>query len=196
MLRRTEFLYVVIIAAALACGAASAGGPPPVEKPQTVDNPAYQSWAQFEAGSYATFTSTTTEDDLVSTSTKITYTLKKVTPDKVVVEIKTVTVSDEGETELPAETLEYPAQIAKPQEAAGTATVTEGTEAITVNGEKIATKWVRTEATQDEITVTTTVWTSGSVPGGTVKSVTETGGDMPTTTELVLTDYKAVTASE
>jgi uncharacterized Zn-binding protein involved in type VI secretion len=193
MLRRIEFLYVVVIAAALVCGAASAGGPPLVEKPQMVDNPAYQSWAKFKAGSFATLTSTTTQDELVSTNTKITYTLKEVTAEKVVVEVKTVTVTDEEETELPAETVEYPAKIAKPQEVPGTKTVAEGTKAITVNGKEIATKCVKTETTQDGVTVTTTVWTSESVPGGMVKSVTETGGDMPTTTELVLTDYKAVT---
>jgi hypothetical protein len=85
----------------------------------------------------------------------------------------------------------YPAQIEKPAETPKP--VEEGEETIEVGDQEIATTWTKTVATEGTTTVTTTVWTSDAVPGGTVKSVIERKDAKATTTETkTVVDYKVV----
>lgn len=191
MLRNILIVCVILCGLALISTIALAGDPTAVSTAVgavVVDNPAYQSWAEFQPGSSATYTCTTKTGE-TTTETTVTYTLKEVTEEKVVLALDTVTVSDEGEA-VKAETIECPAKIEKTETPKPTE---EGKETIKVGDEEIATTWTKTATDAG----TTTVWTSETVPGGTVKSVAETTVEEVTTTvTMVLTGYNAATPEE
>ncbi|MBN1916362.1 MAG: hypothetical protein JW889_00520 [Verrucomicrobia bacterium] len=157
---------------------------------EMVDNPVYQSWAGFEPGSSATYTCTTTAGDVIAEVT-LTYTLEEATEDKVVLTLETVTASDEGEEETVTQTIECPASIEKPAEAPEA--VAQGKETIQVGDEELIVSCTKT--TSDE--ATTTVWTCSTVPGGTVKSITESTVEGETTTvAMALTSYSVTGPAE
>jgi hypothetical protein len=190
MFRQIVLTSIVLTALAL-LPTAVLGGDENAAAPTLVDNPVYQAWAQFQPGSSATYTCTTSTDEAVTEST-LTYTLKEVTKDKVVLELKTVTASDEGDKQETIQTIACPAKIEKPAE---TPEPTEkGKDSVQVGDEEIDTTWSTTETTDGETTTSTTVWTSSTVPGGTIKSVTESENDTFTMTKMVLTEYKVVEA--
>jgi len=190
MLRNILMGCVILCAVALVSTIAAAAGTTgtTTTTPTLVDNPVYQSWAEFQPGSSATYTCTTKTGE-TTTETTMTCTLKEVTEDKVVLTLDTVTVSEKGDVVKP-ETIECPAKIEKTETPKPTA---EGKETIKVGDEEIATKWAKTKTAEG----TTTVWTSETVPGGTVKSVAETTVEEVTTTvTMVLTGYNAATPEE
>ena len=191
MLRPIMFVIVIMFAFALVAAVAEK----PAVAPEMVDNPAYQSWAKFAPGTSVRYTTTylpksTTEGSAAESST--TYTLKAVTEEKVELTVSTVVtlVSGKSITRTPG-ALEYPAKIEKPAETPKP--TDEGEETITVADQDIDTTWTKTVTTDGTTTVTTTVWTSDSIPGGAVKSVIERKTDKTTTTETkILVEYKVV----
>ena len=161
---------------------------------EQIDNPIYQNWAQFKPGSFATLKSATKMGDM-SVESKITQTLKQVTDEKVIIEMEMVTLAAGQEMKMPARAMEHLAKIEKveeePAEAVEPVKLDEGAEELTVNDMKIKTKWVKTEFTQDDTTIVSTVWTSDDIPGQAVKMVSETKGPMTSTSETILVDFKA-----
>jgi hypothetical protein len=170
-------------------------GEEPALAPVMVDNPAYQSWANFAPGTFVRYSTTydpaPTAEGATAESTT-TYTLKAVTEDKVEIAVSTVATLASGESVARTpRSVEYPAQIEEPAETPKP--VETGEETIDVGDREIATTWTKTVATEGTTTVTTTVWTSDAVPGGTVKSVVERKDAKATTTETtIVIDYKVV----
>ena len=190
----------IIMLCAILCGltllsAIASEGKETSPAPVLVDNPAYQSWAKFGPGTYVRFTTTylpkpTTEGFAVESST--TCTLKTVTEDKVkIAESTIVTLASGKSVARTPRGFECPAKIRKPAEAPKP--VEEGEETIKVGDEQIATTWTKTVTVNAGTTVTTTIWTSDSIPGGTVKSVIEQKSEKATTTETkILVAYEVV----
>ncbi len=163
------------------------------EKPKKVDNPTYKHWAQFKPGAYATMKATTTAMGIKSEMT-MTTTLKKVTAEKVVIEITAVTKSMGQEMKLPPQAQDIPAKIeeVKAKELQNPkGKVKEGTETLTVCGKKIETKWVEIKATEKELTIISKIWTSDEVPGQVVKMSSKTEGQIKSTTDSQVSKFDA-----
>jgi hypothetical protein len=194
VLRNIMMLCAILCGLAMPSAVASEGEDTP-PAPEMVGNPAYQSWAEFAPGTFVRYSTTyepvpTAEGFSVESTT--TYTLKAVTEDKVEIAVSTIATLASGKsvTRTPS-SVEYPAQIEKPAETPKP--VEEGEETIEVGDQEIATAWTKTVATEGTTTVTTTVWTSDAVPGGTVKCVIERKDAKATTTETkTVVDYKVV----
>jgi len=165
---------------------------------EEIDNPAYKSWSQFKPGSFVTYKATI-KMGAATTETKVTQTLKTVTPEKVVIEVSTVMTVAGEEVEQAGQPMEHLARIEKPKEGGAEAKkpkqIGEGRKEFNVNNRIIKTNWVKTEFTQAGNTATSTTWTSDRIPGGVVKTATAIKGPaaqgMPMTTELTLVDFKA-----
>jgi len=146
----------------------------------TVDNPAYKSWAAFKVGT-AIKTQTTTvmtmgEKDM-TTKTTTTTTLKELTADKAVVEM--VSETDMNGTKIPGTPMkvDIAAKMAKDaaSQPAGTKVTKkgEGDEEVAVGDKKYKCHWVENQTTSDQMDGTSKVWTCPDVPGGTVKMTNE-----------------------
>jgi len=175
---RTALLLLV---GALVCTSASAA--------EMIDNPAYEAWAQYEPGSFVSHKGVTqTQGMNIVAST--TNTLKEVTAEKVVIEIKT-SVSMGGQQMPPStQNMDIPAKVEEPDETAKPKEIEKGTEELEVKGKKIKTEWVKVEMTQQGVTMTATTWSSDEVPGKLVKMVSETTTPMVSKTEMTVEDYK------
>ncbi|MFB3893480.1 MAG: hypothetical protein ACE15C_15815 [Phycisphaerae bacterium] len=173
--RRTAVLMVVILAMAAA----------PALAADMIDNPAYKNWAQFKVGASA---KTVQEMAMAgqTTRTEMTSTLKELTPEKAVIEMKTV-AEVAGQKIENTQKIEHAAKIEKAAEPTTKPQMKEGTEEIEVAGKKIKCKWVETTAEQAGTKTTSKVWTSDEIPGLMAKMETKTEGpvSMTTTTKLV-----------
>jgi hypothetical protein len=170
-------------------------GEEPALAPVMVDNPAYESWAAFAPGTFVKYSTTydpAPEGEGAAVESTTTYTLKEVTEDKVEIAVSTVVTLASGESVARTpRSIEYPAQIEEPAETPKPVETGEAT--LDVGDREIDTTWTRTVTTEGTTTVTTTVWTSDAVPGGTVKSVVERKDKDTTTTEtMTVIDYKVV----
>lgn len=163
----------------------------------------YENWSQFKPGSFVTY-KVKTETAGVSTETEMTHTLKEVTPQKIVLDTKTVTVVMGNKIESPPVTIELPKDGAMPADVSGgveiniTDAIGSGTKVeekkdkIKLKGKEIEATLVKVEVEDVTGKTTVTLWYSDEIPGGTIKSITEVGGVVATKVEMVATDYKAV----
>jgi hypothetical protein len=159
---------------------------------EMVDNPMYQHWAKFKVGSFSTLKSTMSTGG----ETEMTQTLKELTPQKAVVEMKNVMVMAGKKTEIPPQLITHPAKIEKGKASdthmpAGSAKVASGEETITVKSKGITCKWVKSEISQNSMKTTTTAWINDDIPGTLVKSDSKTEGTVKMSTLQVLIDFKA-----
>ncbi|MFT3788549.1 MAG: hypothetical protein QM770_20650 [Tepidisphaeraceae bacterium] len=159
-------------------------------------NPMYDSWAKHKPGTSVTLKSATEASGMKTDSEQV-YTLKEVTPEKVVIELKSSMIVMGNKTDTPAVTMEIPsggeaAPAANATVAAGGATVKTSEETVSVAGKEY--KATVTETTMDAngMKSSTKTWTSNDVPNLTLKSVVKTEGAMAssTTTELSAIDLK------
>ena len=170
------------------------------------DNSMYQDWSQFKPGSFVVYKAST-ETMGMTNETEMTYTLKEVTSEKVVLELETVTVSAGVKVESPAETVEIPAKgewdempgdvigdmgVDVYDVVANGTRVSESTEKITIKETEIEVQQIKVETDEAGNKVTATVWYSDEVPGKMVKSLTEVEGAVPVKSEMVVIDYKAI----
>ena len=185
---------IVLFVLVLAGGPAWAG-----KAEEKIDNPLYKHWAQFKPGSYATL-KMTTESMGTTSETLLTQTLKEVTAEKVVVEIKTAVTGGGQKIEQPPTLQDIPAKITKIDVAEQEAKdkieerkqeLKEGEEEVDAGGKKLKAKWTQTEAKYGEIVIKTKVWTSEEVPGQTVKAITSTEGEFASKSTTELVDFKA-----
>jgi hypothetical protein len=157
---------------------------------ETVENPAYKMWSVWKEGAYATMQGENRFGEVVTVITT-TQTLKKVSADKIIIEVTTATVANGQTNKAEPTTLEILAREPKlPPEVqeqlkAFTAKVkqTKGKETLTINGKKLDCEWVRSEGEGND----SKVWTSNQVPGETVKTESAVG---PLKSNMQLIDWK------
>lgn len=168
---------------------------------ETHENPMYKHWAQFKPGTFVVLEQINETADEKSVTTT-TYTLKEVTAQKAVVEMKQVFQAGDERIENEPQIEEHPATYtvekteAKPEhqqqgELPGYKTE-KGEEKLEVAGQKVATEWLRTEFKQGPMVMVSKTWTSDKFPGQVVKTVMETTGEYPTktTTRVVKFEIK------
>jgi hypothetical protein len=157
-----------------------------------IDNPQYQVWSAWREGATLTLKTEVVADGKVQTTVTQTQTLKKVSPDKVVVEVSSATEAggetfktDPVSTDIPAKIPTFDAPKGTPKEIPKDAAKdapnykrTEGKETLTVKDKKLNCEWTRIEA---EGGVVSTMWVCDDVPGRLVKSVSTYPGGSSTT---------------
>ena len=155
-----------------------------------VDNPAYKLWASFKASAMVKTEMNTTAGEM-KTQIEQTQTLKEVTPEKAVVEVKMAMIMAGNKTEMPVNSMEIPAKIEKGKIAAKPdVEVKEGTEEIEVAGKKMQCKWTETRMKQGEMTITSKVWTAPQIPGSMAKMETKTEGQVKSETTMKVVEFK------
>jgi hypothetical protein len=159
----------------------------------TTDNPTYQSWSKFKAGTLVKYS---TEVNAMgnATSTETTKTLKDINPDKATVEVKTSMVVGGNKMDLPVSTEEVPAKIKK-VEVASTQTadapkVDTSTEDVKVGDKTYSCKKLVSNSEANGMKTKATTWTCDDVPGEVVKMEAETSGSMTASTKMTLTDFQ------
>ncbi len=167
---------------------------PPAPPREQVVNPQYQSWSAHPIGATITHRSITETAGTASvTTTTTTYKLLERTEDLVVIEMQANTKRHDGaEIATPTEKFRHPKLITlapgvskedfgKPAKSAQ-----HGEETLTIGGKAYKTRWHTGKDRSEGGEVTVKVWSCEDVPGGLVKSITETPGvGKKTTIELV-----------
>ncbi len=184
-----KLLIRIVVVTGMLCAMAAA----PLQAEQ-VDNPLYKNWAQFKPGSYAVMEMVTTAAGNKTEVTQ-TQTLKECTPEKAVIEVKTVMMMAGQKFEQPPTEMEIAAKVPKGESQEGEENpdteVKEGAEEIEVAGKKIKAKWTETKTKQGDTVTTVKVWTSDEIPGHQVKLMTSTSGPNKVTAESELIEFKA-----
>jgi hypothetical protein len=188
-MRRAQLWLAGLVVLGLAGAAPAQGGA----------NPAYTMWAAWREGASVTLKTESVVDGKVEVVAKHTQTLKKVTAEKVVIEMTFSTEAGGMTFQAPPQSMEIPAKMPNPNEifkdlpkaapqgtpqAVPKSKETKGREALTVNGKKLNCEWTQIE---DEDGSVTKVWASDDMPGQTVKVVAKRQGS--TDTGLVV-DWK------
>ena len=167
---------------------------------EMVDNPQYKHWAAFKPGAMTKHQMTNTSnvsDKEMTTKMTTTMTLKELTPEKAVIEVAAETVVNGQEMAMPARTQEIPAKVA--QSAAGLpaappgVTVTkkgEGDEEIAVGDKKYKAHWIEYQMSSDQFEATSKAWTAAEVPGGLLKSVTDSTKPIKSKSTMELVEFK------
>jgi hypothetical protein len=154
-----------------------------------IDNPAYQSWAKFKAGTWVEYQ---TDSEAAGSKNAIvtTQTLKELTPEKATIVIQSSMVVAGKKMDMPAQTQELTAKIKRPPAApaaTGDAPKTDqGTEDIKVDDKTFSCKWTQVTTEQNGMKTTSKTWTSDDVPGSVVKIESESSGSMTSTTKMAL----------
>jgi hypothetical protein len=174
----------------------------------------YAYWIQFKPGSFVSFKLKSQIGEVAKETLKI-FTLKKISPKDVVIEIKE-TVPEEAVTDEVGGkhgwiVLEFRFQANEDpyddddlfrgelgvnlykviNDIEGTRT-DEGIEEIEVNGVKLKAKRIRVQFDEFETETTIYVWFSDEIPGKVVKYTREIKGSISVKEEVVATDFKAI----
>jgi hypothetical protein len=167
-----------------------------------VDNPDYMHWTQFKVGSF----SQTRATNVIAGEkgeTIVTVTLKELTPEKAIVEVKTVDAAAGRKAAETTRQVGFPAKIEKaklrvePKEKGKlpdgreVLDIKQGAEELEVAGQKIKTNWTETKIKHESLIITEKTWTSDDIPDRTVKTVSTTEGEMDSKSEVVLEKFKA-----
>jgi hypothetical protein len=166
---------------------------------ETIDNPEFASWSKFKTGTSITIKIASEFGGMVSESVQMVK-LIEATADKLVLETAiTMTVAG-TKIEVPPMKRDVPKKVtitdevkkarADAEKAQAEAKSEDGTETLTVSGDKFKCKWHRTKITIMGNETDTKIWTSEEVPGGTVKMESTTGGAMSVKTKFEVTDFK------
>ena len=154
-------------------------------------NPMYDSWAAHKPGTSVTMAGT---NDVAGNKSEMgqVYTLKSVTPEKVVIEIVSSMMMMGTKTDMPPTTMEIPAAApaappATPNAPAPAADTKTTDEKVTVAGKEYKATCTVTKADANGMKMTSTVWTSPEIPGMTLKMVSEGEGQMKMSTKMEVT---------
>lgn len=137
-------------------------------------------WAKFKVGSWVKMKTTSTTvvaDTKQENVTEMKQTLKELTETEAVIETEMIVAGNPitSTYKIPlkgeAKTSETPKDAPK---------VETGEEEISVAGQKMKTKWMKTVTEANGMKTTSQVWTCADVPGATVKMVTHTEGAITT----------------
>ena len=171
--------FVTAVAAVVCCAAAAQAA-----------NLTYDSWAKHKPGTMVVMAGTT-EAGAMKSEMEQTFTLKEVTAEKVVLEMKNSMMVMGNKTEMPAQTMEIPAGApaaaaapATPPAMPGGAAAKTSEETVTVAGTEY--KATCTESTIDQggNKTVSKVWTSADVPGNVLKMESMTSGAMKASTKM------------
>lgn len=158
-------LYAALFAMVLVAGVARA---------ETIDNPEYQNWSKFKAGTWVTYKQTTDVAGNKSVS-ETTIKLSEVTGEKCVLETSVKMEVAGQKIEQPAMKRDVPAKVEKvnpvPQgEVKDPPKPKEGTDTVTVSGNELKCKTVEVEYEAQGQKGTSKSWVSDDVPGMMVKN--------------------------
>ncbi|MBI5724990.1 MAG: hypothetical protein HZA50_13600 [Planctomycetes bacterium] len=135
---------------------------------QKVENPQYRMWSSFKPGSSVRWVSTDSQGKTAFAG-EATMTLKKVTAESVIVEMRMSMTLAGGTTTAPSQEIEIAARVG-PELAPKMETL--GQEEIQVGEKKMSCKKVQVRKTTADGTITITSWLSDELPGGLAKSLT------------------------
>jgi len=163
-----------------------------VARAEMIDNPTYKAWAAQKVG---TSVKMRMLSEAAGNKTKMetTTTLTELTPDKAVVEAKTTMEVSGQKMDLPAQKQEIPAKI----DNAGKGTtgpkpdVKESEETVDVGGKSYKCKVTESTSEAGGNKTTAKVWMCPEVPGGMVKMVSNTDGQIKSTTTMELVEVAA-----
>lgn len=147
---------------------------------ETVDNPAYKSWAAFKPGTMvkSEMNNTMTVNGAeMATKVTLTSTLKEVTPEKVVVEVASEASVGERKMPVQVQKAEIMAKVAPTQtQPANAEKVGEGDEQIELLGKKYSAHWMTYVMKVGDAKTTSKMWTVKEIPGGMAKMESKTEG--------------------
>jgi hypothetical protein len=154
---------------------------------ETEANPEYAAWSKQKPGAWVKWTVETT--GAMKLTSELTLKLRELTPEKAVLEEKTVLASG-GEPH--AGTRVVPAKIRKGATAEGekVAVQKEGEEPLTIRGKEMKCKWVELRLTERQGR-TIKIWRSDEVVGGVAKTVTQHDEAPKLTLTMTAVDWKA-----
>ena len=156
-------------------------------KADKIANPQYDAWSKFKVGAFSKVDVDTTAAGTTSKSTTTTK-LTALSADKLTLEVTTSMTAMGQKMDMPPQTIEVPAQIEKPADAAA-AEPKKGDETIKAAGKDIKTSWTETRSEQGGTTVLAKSWTSPEIPGGVVKMTSSSTGAMASTMTMVLVEF-------
>lgn len=158
---------------------------------EQVDNPQYQGWSKFKAGTTVTYVQTI-EAMGQKQEMKITMTLLSISPEKATVETKAA-MSAAGAPQPPAQKIDIAAKVNKSEaQDVGQpapnikAETKQGEEKVEAAGKSYDCKWTEVTSTQQGMNVVAKTWLSDEVPGKLVKLEASTTGAMASTTKMSL----------
>jgi hypothetical protein len=178
---------VTAVAAVVACTSILAA--------DLVDNPRYQEWSKYKPGTLVTMDVTTVAGGQ-NMKSAMTTTLKEVTPEKVVIEMKTsMTVPGMAPMDNVMSMTE-PAKIEKakvkptnPEQMPNCKVIRKGKEDVKIGDKTYKCDWYEVEMDQQGMKITSKWWTCNDLPDKMVKN--DTKMDMGNTS-MILTEFKAV----
>lgn len=174
---------------------------------ERVDNPDYQHWAQFKVGSFSQ-TKVTNVALGQKSETTVTTTLKELTAEKAIVEVRTVggVVGQKsfdtarqwgiGAKIEKANLRIEPKEKGKLPDGREVLDVKRGTEELEVAGQKIKTDWTETKIKHESLIIVMKTWTSDDIPDRTVKTVSTTEGELESKSEVILEKFKSDKANK
>jgi hypothetical protein len=179
-----KFPWLAIFLSFFLCGAARADD-------ELIANSDYLAWSKFGTGTSVTYDGETNMMGNAYSSTATT-TLTAIAGDKITLRVETTLLINGKPTTLPPQTSDIPVRVKKPASSAGvqpadapkTQTSSEDVSAL---GRKFACKKTKVTTIADGLTNWTSTWTSDEVPGGLVKSDSETTGAETATIKAILT---------
>jgi hypothetical protein len=162
---------------------------------EKVENPSYKSWAKFKKGTTVIMKSINEYASGKAEST-VTMTLVEITPDKVIIEVKSITKVNGLDVTSPDTKIEQPKLIPLPEgvkkEEFGKpkGLVAEGEETVKVGSVDFKAKWTKSKTKQGDLDIESQVWTHDEIPGSMVKYESRTTGKMPTVSKMDVTGVK------
>jgi hypothetical protein len=161
-----------------------------------VDNPRYLAWAKYKAGTNVKMDMDTAAGGQ-NMKSAMTTTLKEVTPEKVVLEMKTsMTVPGMAAPMDNVMTMTEPAKIepgkikpTNPEQMPNCKVVGKGTEDVKIGGKSYNCDWYEVEMEQQGMKITSKLWTSNDLPDKMVKNETKMAMG---NTSMILTEFNIV----
>jgi hypothetical protein len=161
-----------------------------------VDNPRYQAWARYKAGTNVKMDMATAAGGQNMKSV-VTTTLKEVTPEKLVLEMKTtMTVPGMAEPMDNVMTMTEPAKIEKekikptnPEQMPNCKVLGKGTEDVKIGDKTYKCEWYEVEVEQQGMKISSKYWTCKDLPDKMIKNDTKMA--MGNTT-MILTEFNVV----
>lgn len=147
---------------------------------EEVENPIFKNWNRFPVGSKVTYSSVT-ESEESETKQELIYTLKEKTKERVVIGRQVVFILPDGtRNEIPemtsqnARTYRLAPGFKRPDPDNPPGLMDKGEEVVELVGRKIKTEWFKSKMRVEAGDMFTRSWSSVDVPGGLVKSISET----------------------
>lgn len=159
---------------------------------EDIDNPEYEMWAKFKAGSFAVM-KMETETGGNKSDMEYTYTLKEITKDKAVVETKGHMMMGGNKIDIPANSRDIPAKVKKAEagEKKDAPKHKEGDEEIEVGGKKVKCHWTESDSEASGMKTHSKTWMCKDIPGNIAKMESKSEGAMKSTTKMWADKWEA-----